>query len=219
MMSFDDNCVAVISNSDKMTKIREVESVNMHIRIGNTETKALEDSGSICTIINRSLENSVVLNSQENFWVLSPENQDLKIFSNEIIKTICVINTSVKSDDWAAVNVNVTVVEDGQRQIIGRYLFPQLRRLLTRTKQVSKVDHNQCLIKKQIAFVFPCLISRTDADTVPVEDYLVDNGWVTGGTERHSSRRGNVQKHRWMQSDAIMGTKIYQYRSLSSTRN
>ena len=167
--------MAVISNSD-----REVESVNMNIRIGNTKLKALVDSGSVCTIISRNLENPVVLNSQESSWVLSAESQDLKTFSNELMKTICLINTSVKRNDWAAVKVTVTVVEDGQRQIIGRNCFPQLGLLLTQTKQVSIVDHNQCLSKKQIAFVFPGLISRIDADTVPVEDYPDDNGWVTG---------------------------------------
>ena len=41
---FDDNCVAVISDSDN---IREGEPVNMHIHIGNTVTKALVDLGSV----------------------------------------------------------------------------------------------------------------------------------------------------------------------------
>ena len=34
---FDNNCVAIISDSDN---IREVEPVNVNIRIGNTEAKA-----------------------------------------------------------------------------------------------------------------------------------------------------------------------------------
>ena len=107
----------------------------MHIRIGKTETKALEDSGSVCTIINRSLPNAVVLNSQESFWVQSPENHDLKTFSNELIKTIGENNTSVKCNDWAAVNFNVTVVED---------LFPQIGFLLTR------LNKSQMLIKTNV---------------------------------------------------------------------
>ena len=39
---FDNNCVAIISDSDNF---KEVEPVNMHIRIGNTETKSFVDSG------------------------------------------------------------------------------------------------------------------------------------------------------------------------------
>ena len=149
---FGDNCVAVISDSDN---IREVEPVNMQIRISNTETKALVDSGSVCTVINRNLAKAVVLNRQESFWVQSQENHYLTIFSNEIIKAIGVVNTSVKCSDWAAVNVNTKVVEDGHRSIVARDLFPQLGLSLTQTKQVSNVDQNQCLIKKQIAFDFP----------------------------------------------------------------
>ena len=70
------------------------------------------------------------------------------------------IKTSIKCNDWVATGVNVTVVEDGHRPIIGRDLFPKLSFSLTQTKQVANVDKNQCLIKKQIALDFPGLISR-----------------------------------------------------------
>ena len=59
-----------------------------------------------------------------------------------------------------ATGVDVTVVEDGHRPIIGRDLFPKLGFSLTQSKQVANVDQNQYLIKKQIAFGFPGLISR-----------------------------------------------------------
>ena len=59
------------------------------------------------------------MNSKECYWVQSPVFHDLKTFSNELIKTIEVINTSVKCNDWSAINVNVTVVEDDHRPIIG----------------------------------------------------------------------------------------------------
>ena len=55
---FYDNCVAIIS--DNNNNAREVETVNVNICVGNTETKALVDSGSICTIINKILANAVV---------------------------------------------------------------------------------------------------------------------------------------------------------------
>ena len=41
---FDDNCTAVISDSDN---IREVEPVNMHIHNGKIETTALVELGSV----------------------------------------------------------------------------------------------------------------------------------------------------------------------------
>ena len=51
-------------------------------------------------------------------------------------------------------------MEDGHRPIIGRDLFSKLGFSLTQLKQVANIDQNQCLIKKQIAFEFPGLITR-----------------------------------------------------------
>ena len=75
---------------------------------------------------------------------------ELKIFSNDLIKTIGVIKTSGKCNDCVATDVNVTVVEDGHRPIIGRKLFSQLGLSITETKQVANIDQNQCLIKKKL---------------------------------------------------------------------
>ena len=100
---------------------------------------------------------------RESFWIQSPEVHELKTFSNDLIKTIGVIKNSIKCNDWVATGVIVTVVEDSLRPVIGRDLFPQRSHnglFLTQTKQVANVDQNQCLIKKQIAFDFPGLISR-----------------------------------------------------------
>ena len=139
---------------------REVEPVYLDICVGNTTTKALVDSGSVCTIINKSLANAVVSACKESYWVQSPEIHDLKTFSNYIIKISDVIDTSIKCNDWIATGVDVTVVEDGYQPIIGRDLFSKLGFSLTQLKQVANIDQNQCLIKKQIAFDFPDLITR-----------------------------------------------------------
>ena len=64
---YDDNCVATISINNNT---REVEPVKLKICIGNT--KALVDSGSVCTIINKSLATAVVSDCKESFWVQSP---------------------------------------------------------------------------------------------------------------------------------------------------
>ena len=154
---YDDNCVAAISIQ---TDVREVEPVNLEICVGNTKTRALVDSGSVCTIVNKSLADAVVSECNESYWVQSPEIHDLKTFSNDIIKIVGVINTSIKCNDWIATGVDVTVVEDGHRPIIGRDLFPKLGLSPTQLKQVANFDQNQCLIKKQIAFDFPDLVTR-----------------------------------------------------------
>ena len=59
-----------------------------------------------------------------------------------------------------ASGVDVTVVDDGHRPIIGRDLFSRIEFSLTQLKQVGNDDQNQCLVQKQIAFDFPGLISR-----------------------------------------------------------
>ena len=102
----------------------------------------------------------MVSGCKESYWVQSPEMHDLKIFSNDLIKIIGLIKTSIKCNDWVASGVDVTVVDDGHRPIIGRDLFSKLGFSLTQWKQVANVDKNQCLIKKQIEFNFPGIISR-----------------------------------------------------------
>ena len=154
---YNDNCVAAISIK---TDTREVEPVNLFICVGNTCTKALVDSGSVCTIVNKSLADTVVSECRESYWVQSPEIHDLKTFSNDIIKIVGVINTSIKCNDWIATGVDVTVVEDGHRPIIGRDLFPKLGFSVIQLKQVANIDQNQCPIKRQIPFDFPDLITR-----------------------------------------------------------
>ena len=61
---FDDICVATIPANDN---IREVQQLNVNNCIGNTNTKTLVDSASVCTIINKNLANAVVSDCQESF--------------------------------------------------------------------------------------------------------------------------------------------------------
>ena len=154
---YNDNCVA--ANSIK-TDTREIEPVNLVICVGNTCTKALVDSGSVCIIVNKSLADTVLPECKESNWVQSPEIHDLITFSNDIIKIVGVVNTSIKCNDWTATGVDVTVVEDGHRPIIGRDLFPKLGFSVIQSKQIANIDQNQCTIKRQISFDFPDLISR-----------------------------------------------------------
>ena len=82
-----------------INETRDLEPVNLDICVGNTGTKALVDSGSVCTIINKRLANTVESECDKSYWVQSPEIHDLKTFSNDIIKIIGVINTSIKCND------------------------------------------------------------------------------------------------------------------------
>ena len=55
--SDEDNRVASVSSVDFTTS---VEAVNLPIVFGNTATNVLVDSGSVCTIINESLADSII---------------------------------------------------------------------------------------------------------------------------------------------------------------
>ena len=102
----------------------------------------------------------MVSECKESYWLQSPEIHDLKTFSNDMIKNVGAIKTSIKCNDWIATAVDVTVVEDGHGPIIGRDLFSKLGFSLTQLKQVANIDQNQSSIKKQIAFDVPGLISK-----------------------------------------------------------
>ena len=51
------NCVVSVSSANFTTS---VEAVNLPVVLGNTATNVLVDSGSVCTIINESLANSII---------------------------------------------------------------------------------------------------------------------------------------------------------------
>ena len=92
----DENCVAVISDSDSL---REVETVNMQIYFGNKETKAfvsLERLHYIYLKPNKRVDNEQQRESLDRALAF----QDLKSFSKDLIKSTSVINTTV----------NVTIV-------------------------------------------------------------------------------------------------------------
>ena len=57
-----------------------------------------------------------------------------------------------------------------------------------------------------------------DAEAVPVEDFLDDNGWVTGDRSDILIEEAE-QKRMLTQDEDTMGTKINQYHNLLCTPN
>ena len=72
---YDENCVATISIKNNT---REVDSVNLNICIANTSIKVLVDSGSVCTIIKKSLATAVESDCIESFLVRYNHQRCLK---------------------------------------------------------------------------------------------------------------------------------------------
>ena len=157
--SDEDNCVPVVSSTD----LTSMTAVNLPVIFGNTSTNVLVDSGSVCTIINESLANSIISHDSKSKWIREANPKQLKTFSNEPIHTVGIIQTSIQSGNWHANPIEIQVVADGHRSLLGRDLFPALGLSIQQSNNqmiINQVEQQYCPIKKQIAIDFPDLISR-----------------------------------------------------------
>ena len=154
------NCVASVSSADFTTS---VEAVNLTVMFGNTATNVLVDSGSLCTIINESLADSITSQDPNLKWIREANRKPLKTFCNEPIQTLGILQTSIQSNNWYANPIEIQVVTDGHRPLLGRDLFPALGLSIQQSnnqKTVNQVDQEYYRIKKQNATDFLDLISR-----------------------------------------------------------
>ena len=135
----------------------------MPIKIGNFSTTLLVDSGSACSIHNRSLATQVVKSSTHGVWIHGKISPQLRTFSNEPIHIEGKIQTPITSNGWTLKSATFTVVADGHRSLIGRDLFDHLGLALTQTSSVQgkRVNTISSLseFKEHIATNFPNLIS------------------------------------------------------------
>ena len=87
----------------------------------------------------------------------------MKTFSNEPIQTLGILQTSIQSNNWYANPIEIQIVTDGHRSLLGRDSSPALGPSIQQSnnqKTVNQVDQEYCPIKRQIATDFPDLISR-----------------------------------------------------------
>ena len=156
--SSDDSYVATVENVNSP----QVALKNMTITIGNTDCDLLLDSGSGCTIIKMSLAKEITYNCPQSQWS-EKKPLELKSFSNEIVKTLGTLKTPVRCNDLKIQKAKITVVADGVRPILGRYLFDQLGIIISQKPcpnvEVNNIDQT-CAIKRSLAKEFPDLISR-----------------------------------------------------------
>ena len=126
--------------------------------LGSTATNVLADSGSVCTIMNETLANSIIYQDPNSKWIRDGAPEQLKTFSNELIQTLGILQTSIRCNPWYANPIEIQVVTDE-----GRDLFPALGLSIQQSnspKTVNQVEHELCPIEKQIATDFPDLIYR-----------------------------------------------------------
>ena len=158
--SDEDNCVASVSSADSTTPI---EAINLTVVLGNTATNVLVVSASVCTMINETLANSIISQDSNSKWIREAAPKQLKTFSNKLIQTLGILQTSVQSNNWYANPIEIQVVTDVHRSLLGRDLFPALGLSIQQSnipKIVNQVEQEHCPIKKHIATDFPDLISR-----------------------------------------------------------
>ena len=133
--SGEDNTVALIEND-----IAKIEPLNILIKIGNILTTLLVDSGSSCSILNRSLAIQVVKSSPHAVWIHEKVSPQLRTFSNEPIHIKGKIQTPITSNGCTSNSATFTVVADGLKSLVGRDLFDHLGLAVTQSSSVQDED-------------------------------------------------------------------------------
>ena len=120
------------------------------------------DSGSACSILNRSLASQVVQSSPCAFWISEKASPQLRLFSNEPIQVEGKIQSPITGNGWTCDSATFTVVADGLKSLIGHDLFDQLGSAVTQSTfhKGNRVNISSLEFKEQIAKTFPELISR-----------------------------------------------------------
>ena len=159
--SDSDDYVAAISSDS----VHQLESLNVEVQMGEIKTSAMIDSGSAVSIITKSLANKIIRSTKSAKWTESTERRNLKTFSNEPIKVIGHLETTVVYNQWQDKSAMLTVVDDGHKNIIGRDLFTTLGLAVVQQqpetgKCVYNINNSSCKIKESIATQFPHLVSR-----------------------------------------------------------
>ena len=111
--SGEDNMVALSEND-----VAKIEPLNMPIKIGNISTTLLVDSGSACSILNRSFASQVVKSSSYAVWIHKKVSAQLRTFSNGPIHIEGKIQTPITSNGWTSNSESFTDVADGLKKSI-----------------------------------------------------------------------------------------------------
>ena len=159
--SDSDDYVAAISSYS----VHQLEPLNVEVQIGKIRTSAMIVYGSAVSIITKSLANKIIRSTKSAKWTDTTEKRNLKTFSNEPVRVIGHLETTVIYNQWKDTSAMLTVVDDGHKNIIGRDLSTTLGLAVFQQqpetgKCVNNINNSTCKIKKTIATQFPHLVSR-----------------------------------------------------------
>ena len=89
--SDSDNYVAAIS----CESANQLEHLNAKVEFGEVKANAMIDSGSAVSLIAKTLANQMLRTTQSAKWITKREKRDLKTFSNDLIKVLVHLETTV----------------------------------------------------------------------------------------------------------------------------
>ena len=123
------------------------------------------DSGSAVSLITKTLANQIIRKTKSAKWIDTKDRRNLKTFSNEPIKVLGHLETTVAYNNWKDRTAMLTVVEDGHKNIIGRDLFTILGLAVVqqqpeKCKCFVNINSSTCKIKETVATQFLHLVSR-----------------------------------------------------------
>ena len=158
--SDSDDYVAVISSDS----VHQLEPLNVEVQLGKIRALAMIDSGSAVIIITETLADKILQTTKSAKWTDTKEKRNIKTFSNEPIKVLEHLETTITYNQWKDKAAMLTVVEDGHRNIIGRDFFTTLGLAVVQQqakngKCVNNINTSTCKIKETIATQFPHLVS------------------------------------------------------------
>ena len=142
------------------------EPLNVKVQFGEVKANAMIDSGSAVSLITKTLANQILRTTQSAHWITKREKRDVKPFSNDPIKVLGDLKTTVAYNNWTDRKTILIVVEDGHNIIIGRDLFPSLGLAVVQKHQsetgkcANNINNFACKIEETIAAQFPHLVSR-----------------------------------------------------------
>ena len=159
--SDSDDYVAAISSDS----VHQLEPLNVEVQLGKVKALAMIDSRSAVSIITETLADKILHTTKSTKWTDTKDKRNLKTFSNEPIKVLGHLETTITYNQWKDKAAVLTVVDDGHRNIIGRDLFTTLGLAVVQQqpdygKCVNNIHTSTCKIKETIATQFFYLVSR-----------------------------------------------------------
>ena len=109
----DDYVAAISSDSAD-----QPEPLNVKVQFREVKANAMIDSGSAVSLITKTLANQILRHNratQSKQWITQREKRDLKTFSNNPIKVLGHLETTVAYKNWTGGKAILTVVEDGHK--------------------------------------------------------------------------------------------------------